>query len=58
MKKNKSLFIYTDNESWFFYNDYIRKIRMTENEKEPIYPHHDMNARKIMIDLFWIKNLL
>ena len=52
-EKNKWQFLYTGDESWFFYDNHVNKIWLADDEIVPTIPKRDMNAQKIMICIFW-----
>ena len=52
-EKDNWQFLYTGDESWFFYDNHVSKIWLADDEEVPTVPRHDMNSKKIMICIFW-----
>ena len=55
-EKNKWKFLYTGDESWFLYDNQIKKIWLPHDSEPPTNVKQDIMTKKIMICIFWNPN--
>lgn len=51
--RDKWRFIFTGDESWFYYDNQTQKIWMPENDPRPEVERPNIMTKKIMVCLFW-----